>query len=186
MKTLHGDVQYVQTLLLAYIVTISASFLFSSDEHIQKLFGITDDSQTVLLFVLIWLIFGFVLTISTLKPRDENQQEKEKRFRGALLPLEIFFSTLLGFSSVGLVVVISALEKTTSSTNWFSIFSDKTTPFFLELIKDNPVLSSVLFTLLFGSLLFDWQSHHWEKLGFKVFYILEKLIQKIKKFFTKN
>ena len=167
MKTLHGDVQYVQTLLLAYIAAISATFTSFFDEHIQKLFGITDDSQIVFLVALIWLIFGFVSTISTLKPRDENQQEKEQRFGRALLPLEIFFSFLLGSFSAGIASAISAIEKTTSSTNWFSIFSDKATTFFLELIKDNPVLSSFLFTLLFGSFLFDWHNY-WINLIIKI------------------
>ena len=165
--------QSTQAALLVYIATISGVFTFSLNESIQQYLGFSGDSKSNLLFVallfLVLLCIGFTLTVSTLKPREESQQEKEQKFRRALLPLELFLSSFIGSLCVG----IASVAKTTSSTNWFLILINKGNTFLADLIVKNSILSFFLFTLLFGSLLFGWQSHRWEK-----------LIQKIKKIFT--
>ena len=165
--------QSTQVALLVYIATISAVFTFSLNESIQEYFGFSGNNKSDLLLVtlglLILLFIGFTLTVSTLKPREESQQEKEQRFKKALLPLEILLASIIGF----LCVAIASMAETTSSTNWFLILINKGNTFLADLVTKNLILSLFLFTIIFGSFLFGWQSHRWEK-----------LILKIKKIFT--
>ena len=165
--------QSTQAALLVYIATISAVFTFSLNESIREYFksigGKEFDLLLVALGLLVLLFIGFTLTVSTLKPREESQQEKEQRFRKALLPLEILLASIISSLCIG----IASIAKTTSSTNWFLVLINKGNTFLADLVTKNPVLSFFLFTIIFGSFLFDWQSHRWEK-----------LILKIKKIFT--
>ena len=174
MKSSCTNTQDTQAALLAYITTISAVFTLSLNEPIRKYLGFDVYNEPDLLLVALLflglLCIGFTLTVSTIKPREESQREKEQRFRGALLPLELFLSSAIGSLCVG----IAYIAKTTSSTNWFLILINEGNTFLANLITKNPALSFFLFTLIFGSFLFDWHKY-WIN-----------LIIKIKKIFTKN